>query len=1199
MATFKRILVANRGEIAVRILRTAKKMGLETVAVFSEADRASPHVGMADFAECIGDSPVDQSYLVASKILSSAQKHGAEAVHPGYGLLSEDAGFAENCEKNNLVFIGPRPVHLEEFGLKHRARALAEQSGVPLAPGSGLIEGPEEASTEAEKIGFPVILKSTAGGGGIGMSLCSSTSELIDAIKQVKRLAESNFGNSGLFLEKYFVQARHLEVQIFGDGEGQAISLGVRDCSVQRRNQKVLEETPPMDVPLYILEELENSAVELAKSVRYRSAGTVEFIYDGELEKFYFLEVNTRLQVEHGITEMVHGIDLVEWMILLAGGDSIMFKSPPFLPEGHAAEARIYAENPAKNFEPCSGLITRAEFPEDIRCDTWIRDGTEVSPYYDPLLAKIMVHGKSRKETIESLARALSKTEIHGIQTNLEYLEEIVGKEWIGETPFHTKHLEAISVPSKTIEVLRSGTQTTVQDFPGRLGYWDVGVPPSGPMDSLSFRLGNRILGNQPGVKGLEITAYGPKIKFNHDSVVALCGAHGEASLNGEPIKFWQAIEVEIGDILEVGRINPHGMRCYLLVRGGLRIPQYLGSGSTFTLGKFGGHCGRALVPGDQIPIGENDFSGPLRSIDPNLIPTISNDWSVRVLYGPHGAPDFFTERDIKTFFQSKWEVHYNSDRTGVRLIGPKPEWARIDGGEAGLHPSNIHDNAYSVGAVDFTGDMPVILGPDGPSLGGFVCPVTVVAADLWKIGQLKPGDNIQFFLVSHEQSIQLLEEQEEQITNLNGIENRTASIPQNFPPNETCILAAGKSDTDDWTVRQSGDCNLLVEFGEPILDLSLRFKVHLFHQGLLQNKITGVIDLTPGIRSLQVHYNPSIAERPKVLEWIACTIEAIKINDSSSVPSRIVSLPISWDDPTTRLAVEKYQQSVRTDAPWCPNNIEFIRRINGLSSIEEVKEIIFDASYVVLGLGDVYLGAPVATPLDPRHRLVTTKYNPARTWTPENAVGIGGAYLCVYGMEGPGGYQLFGRTLQMWNRYGNPKAFTDGHPWLLRFFDQVRFYEVSSQELDEIRRDFPLGRYPLTIEESTFDLKKYQLFLNSHATGISAFRKQQQQAFREERERWQTEDHALPNEPEKLMDETSEVAPSGTTPVESMVTGNLWKWTVSEGDHVEIGQGIGIIESMKMEIAIESSGAGKVHSILRKEGDMVKPGEYLLLIKE
>ena len=1197
MNPIERILVANRGEIAVRIIKTAKKMGIQTVAVFSEADRSAPHVDMADAAEYIGKAPVDQSYLSSEKILKAAKIHRADAIHPGYGLLSEDASFAEACEKYGVIFIGPSPGHLREFGLKHRARKIAADAGVPLAPGSELINDIEAARHEAEAIGYPIMIKGTAGGGGIGMALCKTPDELNENFGRVRRLAESNFGNAGIFLEKFFPQARHLEVQVFGDGKGKALSLGVRDCSAQRRNQKVLEETPPICVNPKTLEALEESARNLAKSVNYRSAGTVEFLYDEDHGSFFFLEVNTRLQVEHGITELVHGIDLVEWMIQLSIDDFSMFEQAQPTLSGHAVQARIYAENPARNFEPCSGLISSVKFPENVRLDGWVQDGTEVTPFYDPLLTKILVHGKDRKEAIKKLSDALCQSEIHGIETNLDYLNVWVDKHWSKTEPTYTRSLPDFFFLPKTIEVLRPGTQTTVQDYPGRLRYWDVGIPPSGPMDNLSFRLGNLIVGNKQGAAGLEITTLGPKLRFNQSCVIAICGAIGEALLNDQLLEFWKAHEVSAGDLLDLGQVRPHGMRYYLTVSGGLDIPDYLGSQSTFTLGKFGGHCGRALQTGDILKLGKAESGKSFPKLSPTEIPKISDSWTLHTLYGPHAAPDFLTAEYMKTFFEAEWEVHYNSDRTGVRLLGPKPEWTRPDGGEAGLHPSNLHDNPYAVGAVDFTGDMPVILGQDGPSLGGFACPATVITADLWKLGQLRPGDRIRFQLVSHDESIKLLSKQEEFLTFKTDL-GKTVSISNRRPEDLLSVLESGFNGGDKWVLRQSGDQNLLVEFGEPILDLQIRFKVHLFYKLLVENKIQGIIDLTPGIRSLQVHFEPRISVRQNVIDWIISNIDLLGEKNETSVESRIVWLPLSWDDPTTRQAVEKYQKSVRADAPWCPDNIEFIKRINGLSDIEEVRQIVYEASYLVLGLGDVYLGAPVATPLDPRHRLVTTKYNPARTWTPENAVGIGGAYLCIYGMEGPGGYQLMGRTIQMWKRYNLGGTFPGGMPWLLRFFDQIRFYPVSSQELVEIRHDFALGRYSLRIEESNFDLNKYDQFLADNQEDILRFKSVQQNAFEEERSRWQDKAVDFSDSQIETEIESDHQIPKGVEGVESQVTGSLWKWMVRAGENVKVGQNLAIIESMKMEIFVESPTNGFVHSIAKTEGELVKNGEYLLLIK-
>ena len=406
------------------------------------------------------------------------------------------------------------------------------------------------------------------------------------------------------------------------------------------------------------------------------------------------------------------------------------------------------------------------------------------------------------------------------------------------------------------------------------------------------------------------------------------------------------------------------------------------------------------------------------RRLSPAAIPSYANAWQIGVLYGPHGAPDFFRDEDIAMLFDADWKVHYHSDRTGVRLIGPKPKWARLDGGEAGLHPSNIHDNAYAIGTLDFTGDMPIILGPDGPSLGGFVCPATIIHAELWKMGQLRPGDTVRFRAVTAAQA----DEMDIQVER--AIDSLTSSLPslpgRAAQPTEPAVIAVHPATNSEpqVTYRADGDRYLLVEFGENVLDLSLRLRVHALESQLRQIGLCGIIDITPGVRSLHIHYNARMLPRQHLLNALASAEQAIPKDLDITVPSRIVHMPLSWDDPQARLAAEKYMTAVRPDAPWCPSNIEFIRRINGLSSVEDVHRVVFDSSYLVLGLGDVYLGAPLATPVDPRHRLVTTKYNPARTWTPENAVGIGGAYLCIYGMEGPGGYQLVGRTLQVWNTF-------------------------------------------------------------------------------------------------------------------------------------------------------------------------------------
>jgi urea carboxylase len=1194
---FEKVLIANRGAIACRIIRTLRAMGVKSVAVYSEADRHSLHVRLADEAVEIGPAAAAQSYLRADRILAAAKATGAQAIHPGYGFLSENAGFAGECATAGIAFIGPTPDQMRAFGLKHTARELAEQNKVPLLPGSGLLSDAGHAQAEAARIGYPVMLKSTAGGGGIGMRLIWSADELVEAFQSVERLARANFKEAGIFLEKYVEHARHIEVQIFGDGRGHVVALGERDCSVQRRNQKVIEETPAPGLTDRQRENLLATAVRLGEAVGYRSAGTVEFVYDTQSGEFYFLEVNTRLQVEHGVTEEVTGVDLVEWMVKEAAGelDLAGFKTDP---QGASMQVRLYAEDPGKDFQPAAGVLTEAVFAPDARIETWVERGSDVPPFYDPMVAKIIVKGGGRAEALEKMQQALAHTRVAGIETNLGYLEQIVRDKVFMEGRQTTRYLNAFHYRPATLDVIEPGVQSSIQDWPGRTGYWDVGVPPSGPMDALALRLANRLAGNAEGAAALELTVAGPTLRFNCDAVIALAGADMGAELDGAPLANWAAHAVKAGSMLKLGAIQDAGCRSYLAVHGGFEVPDYLGSKSTFTLGQFGGHAGRTLRVGDVLHIPAAGSLNTDEALPTALIPAYTHAWEIGVLYGPHGAPDFFTDADIEMFFSTDWEVHYNSSRTGVRLIGPRPEWARKDGGEAGLHPSNIHDNAYAIGAVDFTGDMPVILGPDGPSLGGFVCPATIVQAELWKMGQLRPGDTVRFKRLSQEQAERMEAAQDVAIANLSA---PTAQAADTGPLAEPVLHRIADTDNPVAVVyRRAGDKYLLVEYGPLVLDLNLRFRVHALMTKLKADAVPGILDLTPGIRSLQVHYDSRVLPLAKLMDLMLAAEKALPAIEDMQVPTRIVHIPLSWDDAATRLAIEKYMQSVRKDAPWCPSNIEFIRRINGLESIEEAKRIVFDASYLVMGLGDVYLGAPVATPVDPRHRLVTTKYNPARTWTPENAVGIGGAYMCVYGMEGPGGYQFVGRTLQMWNRWRQTADFTGGKPWLLRFFDQVRFFPVSEEELLKIREDFPLGRYQLKIEETTFSLREYNRFLADNAESIAAFKTQQQASFDAERERWRASGQA-----EYASDLTvAEAAPDSELDlpengraIASHVAGNVWKVEVAEGSEVKQGAPLVIVESMKMEFAVLAPCDGRVHKVFCREGGQVSAGQDLLVL--
>lgn len=1189
---FNKVLIANRGAIAVRIERTLKKMGVGSVAVYSKADRDSLHVKNADETVFLGEGNVKDTYLDGSKIIEAALKTKAQAIHPGYGFLSENTEFALECEKNGICFIGPSSEQIQLFGLKHSARELAKKAGVPLLSGTGLLSGVDEAVNQARQIGYPIMIKSTAGGGGIGIRICQNEDELIHSYDNVCHLAKSNFNDAGVFIEKYIAKARHVEVQIFGNKEGEIAVLGERDCSVQRRNQKVVEEAPAPNFPEHVRTQMHTAARNLAKAASYRSAGTVEFLYDEADKQFYFLEVNTRLQVEHGITEEITGVDLVEWMIKEAAGE-LHNIDKTFQPVGHSIEVRVYAEDCLNQFRPSSGKADDVYFSEKARVETWIKPKIEVSALYDPMLAKLIVHANTREEAIKKMSDVLEESRIYGITTNMQYLKAFIHTSQYQEGRLFTKMLDNFVPEEKALEVIDGGVLSTVQDYPGMMGYWTVGVPPCGAMDNYSFRIGNQLLGNNPDAAGIEMTLRGGSYKFRTAASFVLTGADMEATLDNKPILRYQVIQAMPNQILKL-KMCKSGMRSYLLIAGGIEVAKVMGSSSTFVDGKFGGHNGRALRTGDVLRLKDNCQVDTVCSFNEEFAPQITNNWVIGVIPGPQPTSEYLKPEYLDILISSEYEVNFNSARTGIRLNGPIPQWVREDGGEAGLHPSNIHDNAYAVGTLDLTGDQSILLGPDGPSLGGFVCPVTTAKAELWKLGQLHPGDKVHFKLLTLEQAEALRKAQTENI--ISG--NVKVELPESTNINASyAILAEGQADETDYIIRLDGEENILIEFGAMELNIELRFRVHVLMNEIEKTKLP-IIDMTPGIRSLQVHFdiekiNPP--EMAKKVQEINCNLPKL---DDITVPSRIIKLPLSWDDPQTQLAAKRYQQTVRPNAPWCPSNPEFIRRINGLDSIEDVKNIVFEADYLVLGLGDVYLGAPVATPIDPRHRMVTTKYNPARPWTPENAVGIGGAYLCVYGMEGPGGYQFVGRTIQMWNPLQETDVFLKGKPWLLNFFDQLKFYPCTAEEILKFREDFLRGEFHIEIEETSFHLGDYKKYLDSIHESAARFKEHQEASFEAERQRWREQglDHFVSENDNTQVQEEAQL-PDGCESCNATIPGSVWKILVKEGDVVTKGQEIAVLESMKMEFPVEASISGIVKKVYIKVSEQVNAGQMVAAV--
>ncbi len=445
----KKLLIANRGEIAVRIIRAARELGVETVAVYSEADKDALHVQLADEAYCIGSKLSKDSYLNFANIISVAKKTGCDAIHPGYGFLAENADFAELCREVGIIFVGPSPEAITKMGIKDVARETMRQAGVPIVPGSqGVIKDIDEALEVADKIGYPVIIKATAGGGGKGIRVARNKEELINGINITQQEAATAFGNPGVYLEKYIEDFRHVEIQVLADNYGNVIHLGERDCSIQRRLQKLLEETPSPALDGEIRAEMGAAAVKAAKAVDYTGAGTIEFIYDHNNRKFYFMEMNTRIQVEHPVTELVTGIDLVKEQIKIASGEKLSISQDDVTFNGWAIECRINAENPEKKFMPSPGKITRYIPPggPGVRVDSAAYEGYTIPPYYDSMIAKVITHGSTREEAIARMKRALNEFVVEGIHTTIPFHIKLLNHEKFVEGDFNTKFLEMYDV---------------------------------------------------------------------------------------------------------------------------------------------------------------------------------------------------------------------------------------------------------------------------------------------------------------------------------------------------------------------------------------------------------------------------------------------------------------------------------------------------------------------------------------------------------------------------------------------------------------------------------------------------------------------------------------------------------------------------------------------------------------------------------
>ena len=541
---FRKVLVANRGEIACRVIATARRMGVATVAIYSDADARALHVQQADEAYCVGAAPARASYLRQDAILDAARRSGAQAVHPGYGFLSENADFAQACGETGLVWIGPPPDAIRAMGSKSAAKALMEQSGVPLVPG---YHGEDQADAllaqEAARIGYPVLIKASAGGGGRGMRVVECEEDFIEALGRARGEAQAAFGDQRMLVEKYLTRPRHIEVQVFGDTHGEIVSLFERDCSVQRRHQKVLEEAPAPFVTDEQRRALGDAAVSAARAVGYVGAGTVEFIH--EHDKFYFMEMNTRLQVEHPVTEFVTGLDLVEWQLRVASGESLAPMRAHLALRGHAIEARICAEDPAQDFRPATGRIVALRQPPataHVRIDTGIREGDEVTPYYDSMLAKLIVWGEDRADALRRMGQALDAYALAGPQTNLGLLRRIVihpafqaGGVDTGFIPRHPDLLAPDAPPAPAIwaaaalSALGAGMAEAARDPWACLDGWRLNAPAQADvtLDHAGTRADIRVEGQPDGRWRVGVPGAAVHARFVGDGETAVLDADG------------------------------------------------------------------------------------------------------------------------------------------------------------------------------------------------------------------------------------------------------------------------------------------------------------------------------------------------------------------------------------------------------------------------------------------------------------------------------------------------------------------------------------------------------------------------------------------------------------------------------------------------------------------------------------------------
>lgn len=733
------------------------------------------------------------------------------------------------------------------------------------------------------------------------------------------------------------------------------------------------------------------------------------------------------------------------------------------------------------------------------------------------MLAKVLHHAPNRAQAVEELCQVLAKSRICGPPTNLDYLLAILQAPKFQAGDTITQFLSTFDFRPPVIDVLAGGSYTLVEDYPGRptIGR---GFGHGGPMDPVAFQIANALVQNPLGKEGLEITLTGPDLMFLGSAIVALTGAAIAATLDGKDFPMWQRVQISPGQRLTMGKISgDKGCRAYLAVHGGfLNVAEWFGSKATVSTTLVGGYQGRPLRTGDLLRIVDNvpadlETSNKMLAIPPALIPTYTEEWDVQVMHGPY-CESYLAPDDIEMFYSTAWEVSHNAARSGIRLIGPRPKWARTDGGDGGSHPSNVIEYGYPMGGVNFTGDEPAIFPPDCPDFGGFVVPFTVVKADYWKLGQMRAGNKVRFHPVSLEHALHCRRETEGYIQNIsqalssgNGLDkvkglDALSAIPAKPTTVQPAILKLLEETPSRPKVsyRQGGDDYLLVDYGDGRFDINHKCRTTALKQKLEAS--TGPIRFSAtgeGIyntvrigNSMMIYYNGLVIPQAQLLEYLVSLEDDLGDLSALVIPNRTVLLPLTFTHKRLTESVERYMANQRPYASYLPDTFKFVAENNGITP-EDFRKLWLTAEFVCVGVG-FFMALPECLPADPRHRLNAPKMNPSRTFTPEGTVSWGGSCLAIYPVDSPGGYMMTGMTIPGVDTLGYKKGFSQDKPWLFEDMDVIMFEEVSEDEYDRQMALFRSGRYEYKIRQTTFDMRAHNKMLEEVAQEAEEMRLRQ-----------------------------------------------------------------------------------------------------------